>query len=267
MITVNGGCGGTANYGAIAMLDNGTVTKHNLISQRKSKNDQSAINSYLSRIVNKVRTASETSFQTLSPSHSLDDHYLSLYIQKVRPYSFHDVELKVDYKERERVKHLGAFWDAVIKKWVISSANPDFALFEQWHPQDDLILHITYIERREARKAGAYFDSVGKKWKINPKRVNKSVYEKWLPENNPRIYLNIPKNRKNYAHDLLHLNWDSKYQMFFTYPSNPDFDECKQWITTEPLVEPVKPVKSSVRQLHQPNQLLHLLSECCVKKA
>lgn len=241
IITATGHCNDD-QYGAIAMFESEKIYKHNLISQRTSKYDQTIINTYLVRIANRIKNGFKVALQTLPLDCSLDKHYLNLYIQEVRPQSFHDVELNVDYKERELVKRLGAFWDIVIKKWVVSSANPDFALFEAWLPKADIVLHFTYAERSTARKIGAYFDAVSKNWKLNSFRVDKSIYEKWLPENNPRINLNVPSNRKSEAHYILRLNWDAKYKSFFTYPSNPDFHLCEKWICTKPLVEPVKPV-------------------------
>lgn len=108
------------------------------------------------------------------------------------------VFLDVPFKQKEKVKALGAKWDRQEQSWYIS-ASADKAPFAPWlrggenvasrssgpvqaKDQARVYLAVPYSERKAAKAAGAAWDKEVKSWYVGPK-ADLSKLEHWKPEN------------------------------------------------------------------------------------
>lgn len=94
--------------------------------------------------------------------------------------------IKVDYKEKNEAKALGAAWDKNASSWYVP-AGVDLAKFDKWPVHEPVIQARQYLavpshEYDQARAAGALWDREAKSCYIGPKGSRESL-ARWLPEN------------------------------------------------------------------------------------
>lgn len=94
--------------------------------------------------------------------------------------------IKVDYKERDQVKVLGAAWDKQAKSWYVPP-GANMAAFAQWAVHQPEVTTRQYLavpsdEYQAAKAAGALWDREAKSCYIGPQGSRESL-QKWLPEN------------------------------------------------------------------------------------
>ena len=84
--------------------------------------------------------------------------------------------IKVDFKEKDEAKTLGARWDSEIKCWYIPQGIDPIKLQEWWR-----YLDCPFGEKDEVRRLGAQWDKHVKKWYV-PAEKEFDDFEAWWPD-------------------------------------------------------------------------------------
>lgn len=82
--------------------------------------------------------------------------------------------LDVEFSEKERVKQLGAWWDAEKKLWYMKGENPQLVKYTL------VYLNVPYGAKDIAKGAGAKWDSVGRKWFSNRQNIERTCLKDFL---------------------------------------------------------------------------------------
>jgi phage/plasmid primase-like uncharacterized protein/antirestriction protein ArdC len=85
--------------------------------------------------------------------------------------------IDVPYRDKDRVKALGAKYSAKEKTWYLPEGT-DTAPFAEWLREQRRYLAVPYSERIEAKAAGARYDKAMKLWYVPPK-ANMAAFARW----------------------------------------------------------------------------------------
>ncbi len=138
--------------------------------------------------------------------------------------------IDVPYRDKDKVKALGAKWDIQNKSWFIP-AGLDKSKFAEWQPKERKepekrdYIKVPKSEKDEAKALGARWDSARKSWFI-PAGVPKERFAKWpaaAPENNkeakqenfgPKVYLHVAFSDKDTV-KAMGAKWDIKQKQWY----------------------------------------------------
>ncbi|KAI8910161.1 hypothetical protein EDD86DRAFT_246554 [Gorgonomyces haynaldii] len=128
-----------------------------------------------------------------------------------------------NYRDKERVKALGAKWIASERKWAIP-LDADDSLFAKWLPQYRMYLKAQdrlktrALEREAFAKKGALFCQDCKRWFIYT-WMDTEPFQEWIENERQRIYLFVAFKDKDIVKDL-GARWDPIIRRWYVLNGN-----------------------------------------------